>query len=244
MTATTRFGGFIMAALVPALAATGGPEPGPGAPAAPARVELKPSLPRPVFIGTEIKVKVPNLLPPGTRPPPVMVPADATNNLAAGRPVEASDAAPVIGEAAMITDGDKEGGDGSYVELGPDRQWIRIDLGAPAEIHAVALWHDYAQGPVYHDVIVQVADDADFTAGVLTLFNNDHDNSSGHGAGRDPAYIETHNGWVCPGGGVRGRYVRCLSNGSTTGCMNRYVEVEVYGRAVPAAPATREGGRP
>ena len=47
--------------------------------------------------------------------------------------VTSSDDAPVIGELAMVTDGDKEGADGSYVELGPDKQWVQIDLGAAAD---------------------------------------------------------------------------------------------------------------
>ena len=36
---------------------------------------------------------------------------------------QASDSAPVIGELSFITDGDKTGVDGSYVELGPELQW-------------------------------------------------------------------------------------------------------------------------
>ena len=30
----------------------------------------------------------------------------------------------------MITDGEKAGGDGFFVELGPTPQWVQVDLGA------------------------------------------------------------------------------------------------------------------
>ena len=44
---------------------------------------------------------------------------------------------------------------------------------------------------VYHDVIVQVADDPDFIENVRTIFNNDSDNTSGLGVGTDREYFET-----------------------------------------------------
>jgi hypothetical protein len=83
---------------------------------------------------------------------------------------------------------------------------------------------------VYHDVVVQVSDDPAFKTGVRTLFNNDHDNSSGLGAGSDHAYVETHEGRLIPAEGVRARYVRLYSNGNTTDELNDYCEVEVYGQ--------------
>ena len=36
----------------------------------------------------------------------------------------------VIGELDMINDGEKAGGDGFFVELGPTPQWVQVDLGA------------------------------------------------------------------------------------------------------------------
>ena len=91
--------------------------------------------------------------------------------------MKSSDEQPIIGEIEMITDGDKEATDGSYVELGPVKQNVTIDLGAPYNIYAVVVWHYHKQARVYKDVIVQVADDPDFIKNVQTIFNNDDDNT-------------------------------------------------------------------
>jgi hypothetical protein len=85
---------------------------------------------------------------------------------------------------------------------------------------------------VYRDVVVQVSDDKDFINGVTTLFNNDHDNTSGLGVGKDKEYIETYEGKLVDAKGVKARYVRLYSGGNTSNDMNHYVEVEVYG--IPA----------
>ncbi len=192
------------------------------------KVKLELELPKPLFAGTPKSIKTPNLE-RRTVAPEIMVPA-GTVNIAAGKPVASSDDFPVIGELEYITDGDKEGADGSYVELGPDVQWVQIDLGDEKTIYAVALWHYHSEARAYRDVIVQVADDADFTANVQTLFNNDHDNSVGLGAGEDKEYIETYKGKLIDAKGVKGRYVKLYSNGSTGSDMNHYIEVEVYGK--------------
>jgi len=77
---------------------------------------------------------------------------------------------------------------------------------------------------------VQVADDADFLENVRTLYNNDHDNSAGLGVGKDLAYVEVNSGRLIDTKGVKARYVRLYSRGSTAGEMNHYIEVEVFGR--------------
>jgi hypothetical protein len=77
---------------------------------------------------------------------------------------------------------------------------------------------------------VQVSDDKDFKTGVTTLFNNDHDNTAGLGAGKDMAYVETSEGKLVDAKGVKARYVRLYSNGNTTSELNHYVEVEVFGQ--------------
>jgi hypothetical protein len=163
-------------------------------------------------------------------------------NAARGRRVSASDNEPVIGELTMITDGDKAGCDGSYVELGPGVQWVQIDLGSAAAIHAIVLWHEHRQPLVYHDVIIQVSDDKDFITNVRTLFNNDHDNSAGLGIGEDWGYFECYEGQLFEAKAVRARYVRLYSNGSTGDDLNRYTEVEVY--AIPAGAATAKAAMP
>ena len=129
----------------------------------------------------------------------------------------------------MITDGEKEAGDGYFVEMAPGKQWVQIDLGARYALHAILAWHYHSQARVYRDVIVQVSDDKDFISGVTTVFNNDHDNTSGLGAGKDKEYIETFDGKLFDPKGVKARYVRLYSGGNTSNDMNHYVEVEVYG---------------
>jgi F5/8 type C domain len=197
------------------------------------KVPLKIELPPPLFVGTPVPVSVPNLEPPrkGKRPD-FMVP-NGTVNLALNKKVTASDSEPVLGTLDLVTDGDKDGDEGSWVELAPGKQWVQIDLEKEANIYAVVVWHYHSQARVYHDVVVQVSDDPKFETGVTTIFNNDSANELGLGAGKDRPYIETYEGKLIDAGGVKGRYVRLYSNGNTTNKMNHYIEVEVYGK--PAA---------
>ena len=190
---------------------------------------LKIQLPKPMFVGTPKNIRTPNLEAITGKPRgPFLVPV-GTALLSAGRPVTASDKEPVIGEIAYVTDGKKSGEDGYYVELGPMLQWVQIDLGKPCELQAIVAWHYHSQARVYRDVVVQVSDDRDFIGGVTTVFNNDHDNTSGLGAGKDKEYIETFDGKLFDPKGVKARYVRLYSGGNTSNDMNHYVEVEVYG---------------
>jgi hypothetical protein len=195
-------------------------------------VPLDLKLPKPMFVGTPQDNRVPNLEKPlGKARPPFYAPA-GTKNVALGKPVSSSDEEPIIGEIKMITDGDKEAADGSYVELGPLLQHITIDLQGMYEIYAIVVWHYHKQGRVYYDVVVQVADDPDFITNVRTLFNNDIDNSAGLGVGKNMHYTETHEGKLIDAKGARSRYVRLYSNGSNSNDLNHYIEVEVYGKPV------------
>ena len=115
-------------------------------------------------------------------------------NLAAKKKVTSSDSKPIIGELNLATDGDKEGADGSYVELAPGKQWLQIDLEGPADISAVVVWHYHAEGRVYHSVVVQVSDDPEFKKDVKTVYNNDFANSLGLGAGKNLEYIDDYRG--------------------------------------------------
>jgi hypothetical protein len=196
-------------------------------------VPLKTDLPKPLFVGTPVPIKVANLEPEikGKRPD-FMVPA-GTTNLALGKKVTSSAGDPIIGTLDLITDGDKEGDEGSWVELDPGKQWVQIDLEKDANIYAVMLWHFHSQARVYFDVVVQVSDDPKFEKDVTTIFNADANNELGLGAGKDLAYIETYQGKLIDAKGVKGRYVRLYSKGNTTSKMNHYIEVEVFGK--PAA---------
>ena len=193
-------------------------------------VPLKTALPPPLFVGTPVPINVPNLEPAqkGQRPD-FMVPA-GTTNVAFGKKVTSSDSEPVVGTLDLVTDGDKGGDEGSWVELAPGKQWVQIDLGSAANIYALLIWHYHSQERVYFDVVAQVSDDPEFAKGVTTVFNADANNELGLGAGKDRPYIETFQGKLIDAGGVKGRYVRLYSKGNTTNKMNHYIEVEVYGK--------------
>lgn len=195
------------------------------------RIPLKIELPKPLFVGTPRPIKVSNLEPAQAGDPaPLMVPV-GTVLLSRNKPVTGSDSLPVIGELSYVTDGDKSGAEGAYVEMGPGLQWVQIDLGAPSRLAAVAVWHFHAQARVYHAVVVQVSSDPEFKKDVVTLFNNDDTNADGLGKGQDYAYIETYKGKVIDAKGAVARYVRLYSNGNTSDDLNHYTEVEVYGQA-------------
>ncbi len=193
-------------------------------------VEIALEFPKPMFIGTPVPAELPNLekADPSKVIKSIMVPK-GTTNLAKGKTVTSSDTAPIIGELSLVTDGDADGADGSFVELMPGKQWVQIDLGAESNLYKIAMWHYHKQAQAYIDVEVQVSDDAEFKTGVTTLFNSDHDDTSGMGKGSDPAYVETNHGRVIDAKGIKARYVRLWSNGNTSNDMNHYCEVQVYG---------------
>jgi hypothetical protein len=194
------------------------------------KVPLKTELPKPLFVGTPVPVKLPNLEPPreGKRPD-FLVPA-GTTNIAAGKKVTSSDKEPVMGTLDLITDGDKAGDEGSWVELAPGKQWVQIDLEKEATIYAILVWHYHSQARVYLDVVVQVSNDPEFAKDVTTVFNADSQNELGLGAGKDLAYIESYEGKLIDAKSVKGRYLRLYSKGNTTNKLNHYIEVEVFGK--------------
>jgi hypothetical protein len=215
---------MITMALVAGLACLAGAQEG--------KTQLKIALPKPQFTGTPKDIRSPNLEPARNGKPrePIMVPAGCDKVLSKDCKVTSSDSEPIIGELAYITDGDKEHDAATYVELGPGKQWVQIDLGKEHELFAACVWHYHGEARVYRDVICQVSNDPDFIDGVVTVFNNDHDNTSGLGAGKDKEYIETNEGRPFAINGVKGRYVRFYSKGNTSNEMNHYTEIEVYGR--------------
>jgi len=153
-------------------------------------------------------------------------------NVALGKPVSASDTNLITGELRQITDGKKGAYEENVVTLRRGLQWVQIDLQGEFNLYAIVLWHDFSTAVVYRDVIVQVSDDAAFKTGVHTLFNNDQKNSAGFGAGTDREYFDnplTGAGKLIDAKGVRARYVRCYSHGSSDNALNTYIEVEAYG---------------
>jgi len=199
----------------------------------PGKSRIKITLPPPAFRGTPPEIKgVFNLEPPrGGRPrEPIFVPVGCDMLLSLGCKVTSSDPDPVFGELSFITDGEKEHDPATYVELAPGTQWVQVDLGEAREIHAACVWHYHGEARVYRDVICQISNDPDFIDGVVTVFSNDHDNSSKLGAGKDKEYIETHEGRPFAVDAVTGRYVRFYSRGNTSNELNHYIEIEVYGK--------------
>lgn len=208
-------------------------------------VPLPLKLPKAEPIGTPPKEP-----PPGVRlkdhrqkltPRKAFLAPKGVRNVALRTCVTSSDPAPIIGELKLVTDGDKRAAADAFVELGPGVQWVQIDLLKPHKLCAIVVWHQHNDWRVYHDVVIEVADDKDFIRNVRTLFNNDHDNSAGLGLGEDWGYFESNEGRLVDAKGTTARYVRLHSNGSTGDDMNRYAEVEVYGlaagKAAPAKPA-------
>ena len=191
--------------------------------------ELK--LPAAAFKETPKDLKSSNLEPPRKGPRPKFLVPAGCKNVAIKKAVTSSDKEPIIGELKCITDGSKEATEGSYVELAPGTQWVQLDLGESYKTCAVVIWHYHGAARVYYDVVVQISDDADFIE-KTTVYNNDHDNSSGLGVGKEKEYIETFEGRIIDGKGAKGRYVRLYSKGNTSDDQNHYTEIEVY--ALPA----------
>ena len=196
-------------------------------------VPLALKLPAPAFKGTPKDMQIgPNVEPISEKPrPPMMVPP-GLKNLASGSKVTCSDKNVTGENLGKLTDGDKEASDQSIIFIRKGAQWVQMDLGSPQEIFAVAIWHAHNSAKVYHSVIVQVADDADFIENVRTIFNNDQNNVSGLGVGTDREYFETYEGKLINAKGAKARYIRFYSKGSTESALNEYTELEVFGRPV------------
>ncbi len=193
---------------------------------------LKPATPR-FFSSHAHEVPAgPWIEPPTNRPPPPFLAPRGVTNVALAKKVTTS-VRPFEGEPQKVTDGKKEQEDGDVVEMRSGLQWVQVDLGASITIYAVAIWHDDRWPQLFHDVIVQVADDGEFTWNVKTLFNNDRDNSANLGIGTDKEYSESIYGRIFDAKGVRARYVRSYTNGGNLQRSNHCQEIEVYGLPPP-----------
>lgn len=196
--------------------------------AAEATVPLKLQLPEHTTKGTpEDLPSGPNIEPvPKTPPPPVQVPA-GVSNVAKGKAVTSS-VKPYTGELSQITDGEREPIDEDVIEFKKGSHWVQVDLGESFPIYAIAMWHDHRLLQAFHDVILQLSDDPEFKTGVTTIYNNDTDNSSKLGVGTDREYFELEFGRVLPVKGVKARYVRGYTKGSSLSAINCWQEIEVY----------------
>lgn len=193
-------------------------------------VPLKTKIPEVVYSGRRIPIKLPNLEPIEVEQKPFLVPR-GLKNVALGKAVTSSDLSVSEETLTRVTDNRKESTEPNLVQLEAGQQWIQIDLEKETEIFALWLWHRHHNIRAYRDVIVQVSNDRDFASGKeVTVYNNDHDNSSGLGKGPDKSYIETNRGRVIDTKKAMGRFIRIHSNGNTSNEMNHYLEVEVWGR--------------
>jgi len=203
-------------------------------PSAPASGDLVPlvlKLPPPAFKGTPKDLQLSSFVEPmSDKPrPPMMVPP-GLKNLAKDAKLTSSDKNATASVLEKITDGDKEASDQSIIFLRKGSQWVQMDLGAPAELFAILIWHAHNTAKVYHGVVVQLSDDPDFLKDVRTIFNNDQLNASGLGVGTDREYFETFEGKLIDAKGAKARYIRFYCKGSTESALNEYTEIEVYGR--------------
>ena len=166
---------------------------------------------------------------PNKSRPPMLVPP-GLKNIARGSKLTCSDTNATAEVLAKLTDEDKDAYDESIIFLRRGTQYVQMDLGSPHELFAIVIWHAHNMLKVYHDVIVRVAADPEFKQQVRTLFNNDQDNTSGLGVGTDREYFETREGKLIDAKGIKARYIRFYSRGSTNGGLNEYTEIEVYDR--------------
>ena len=100
-------------------------------------------------LGPDAVTRATPMYPPGLRRPPhlrreterpVFTVPSGTRNLALGKPVASSTVdEPIIGELAQVTDGVKRSGESDFVELDAGLQWVQIDLGMRARVHAIAV---------------------------------------------------------------------------------------------------------
>ncbi|MCX7920420.1 MAG: hypothetical protein N3B21_00130 [Clostridia bacterium] len=141
-----------------------------------------------------------------------------------------------ITNAAAITDGTIS--TSNYANLASGAVWIQYDLGTVYSVDRIKLWHYFGDSRRYRDVILQLSNTADFSSGVITVFNNDADNSAGQGIGSDAEYAESSSGKLVAFSAVNARYVRLWSNGNTVNVWNHYIEVEVYGAPPPTPMPT------
>ena len=194
------------------------------------KVPLPLKLPMPSFKGTPADLPKGDYIEPYSDKPraPFLAPA-GVQNVALNKKVTASDKSPISGTLSQVTDGNKEALDDSVMEMHRKVQWVQIDLEKNFGISAIVIWHDYRFVQAFRSVVVQVADDEDFTTNVKTLFNNDYENSAGLGIGTDKQYFENNQGKLIDAKGAKARYLRFYSRGSNTSGLNCYTEIEVWG---------------
>ncbi|SFA82425.1 Fibronectin type III domain-containing protein [Cohnella sp. OV330] len=170
-------------------------------------------------------------------------------NIALAKPVTTSGAVNPSGQPISgLTDGVKTRDAYSLYSVADGPKWAQLDLGKTYDIARLNIRNDWgASADAYRyarDVVVQLSNDASFASGVVTVFNNDGDNSSGLGAGTDAEYMEPADGSgkdIVLADTVGARYVRYWANGHVrvNGSVNTVdtpVEIEVYADPQDSSP--------
>ncbi|UKS25701.1 glycosyl hydrolase family 18 protein [Paenibacillus sp. HWE-109] len=148
----------------------------------------------------------------------------ASQNVAAGKTLTSN---ATVTNKPLATDGITTNSN-SFAEAATGLKYIQIDFGASYNINKVNLWHYYADGRSYKDVIVRLSNSSTFGTGTTTVFNNDTNNSAALGTGTDAEYAETSAGKAITFAPVNARYLRIYSNGSSANAYNHYVEVQAW----------------
>ena len=196
-------------------------------------VPLELKLPAPAFKGTPKDLPEGMVVEPlSDKPRPALMVPPGCVNLVAGLIPSCTDSNASEKKLGKITDGNKDAYEESIVLLRKGVQTVQFDLGKPAELYAIVVWHAHDSTKIYRSVVVQIADDAGFTKNVRTLFNNDTGNDAQQGVGKDRQYFETHEGKLVPAKGEKAQFVRLFSRGNTESALNEYTEVEVWGKPV------------
>ena len=201
---------------------------------------LRPVMPKPMFVGPGPPYPNPDIPNLEVRNPGLQFLNETTIQtgvkiLSPGCPVTASDPNP-LGDLSLITDGERFGDDGYFAEPAAGKQWVQIDLEQSQRLHLIWICHYHKMPVSYRYVVIQISDDPAFKSST-TVYNADHDNSSGLGNAKDADYYESFRGRPIAFTPVKGRYVRLWSHGADVLETNCYIEVSVYGE--PAAPDSK-----
>ncbi|MDB6075053.1 MAG: type domain protein, partial [Verrucomicrobiaceae bacterium] len=126
--------------------------------------EIKPTYPKPMFVGTPVPPgDVANLEEPvgEDKIQKTFMAPKGTTNVALGKKVTSSDTNIVIpgpDSLKLLTDGDADSSDGCFVELAPDPQWVPIDLETDFDISKILGWHFQRQAVIGKGVWVEISD--------------------------------------------------------------------------------------
>jgi len=125
-------------------------------------------------------------------------------------------------------DGDKEAAEPSIVLLRKGTQYVQMDLGSPAEIFAIVLGMRMLSRRFITTSLSRRPTTLSSKRTLRHLQQRPGQHLWPRGRHR-PEYFETRYGKRIDAKGVKARYLRFYSKGSTESALNEYTEVEVYG---------------